>query len=288
MDDICLNSTLSSEVGVPVIPPFTYNNQCSSVLLTSYIPVLVIGYSIQLVALCVMPLLLSQAARVCSSSSSSKTIHRTIIHRKVTHGIVWPEFWMSNQSSLEMDPSMLLNSKSLLCFDILNNLMVMHTFGLCSPILAVAATCVAVSKTNMLILLVKRFVAVVSEVQAGSGSTQESDNSMFLVIGLLAEVNFPLREVLQRAFWLIAWLSAVFVAMMCWDVAGDAVGWDRSVWLPALALFYPALLWTVDFIVNKRAQDEGSVTKDIELASTLRLGLESGMSSSVSDNPLHM
>jgi hypothetical protein len=170
----------------------------------------------------------------------------------------------------------------------------MLTFGLCSPVLAVAATCVAVSKTNVLILLVRRFVAVMSESEgeAGGGSTQESNSSTSsMLIDVLAEVSFPLREVVRRAFWLITWVSAAYVAMMCWDIAGDAVGWARSMWLPAVALFYPALLWTVDFIVNKRsgvAQDESSVIKDVELASSLQSGdLESSKPESAHMNPLH-
>jgi hypothetical protein len=32
-----------------LVPPFTYNNQCGSVVVTSYIPVLLLGYSLQLV-----------------------------------------------------------------------------------------------------------------------------------------------------------------------------------------------------------------------------------------------
>jgi hypothetical protein len=256
------------------------------VLLTSYIPVLVIGYAIQLVASCALPLVFSQVGRVCSVSSLS-----VLIDRKFTHGIVWPEFWASSESAaqasnteetLEKNPAMLLNSKSMLCFDILNNLMVMLTFGLCSPVLAVAATCVAISKASILILLVKRFVAVVCE---RGDRTQESGNSMSVMICVLAKVSFPLREVLMRAFWLIAWVSAAFVAMICWDVAGDAVGWARSVWLPAVVLFYPALLWTTDFIANRRsgvAKDD-AVLEDVELASMSQF-----VPVNVNKNPLHV
>jgi hypothetical protein len=67
---------------------------------------------------------------------------------------------------------------------------------------------------------------------------------------------FPLREVLQRAFWQMAWLSASFIAMVCWDVAADDVGWEDALWLPMLAMCYPALLFAVH--VCSRVRVEGS------------------------------
>jgi hypothetical protein len=258
----------------PLIPPFSYNNQCAAVLLTSYIPVLIIAYAIQLVSSFAVSAMLSQAGLVCDVSK--------IIHAKVNKGIIWPEFWATedafhashNKDCLDKDPALLLNTKAVLCFDILSSFMVLLSFGICSPMLAVATTCVLVSKMKVLTLLVGRFTAVLSDESHGGSENGE----VHMAIKSLARVLFPLSEVMRRAFWLIAWFSALFIAMVCWDIAADDVGWEDALWLPLAAVGYPALLYVVDFCCTHVCVEErdpaatrlkggkGSAVNHVELA----------------------
>jgi hypothetical protein len=117
--------------------------------------------------------MLSRAGLVCDVSK--------IIHAKVNKGIIWPEFWAAtgndaqashNKHSLDKDPALLLNTKAVLCFDVLSSFIVLLSFGICSPMLAVATTCVLVSKMKVLTLLVGRFTVVLSD-ESHSGSESE-------------------------------------------------------------------------------------------------------------------
>ena len=231
-----------------VIPPYTYNNQCASVLLTAYIPVPILGFSIQLVLCFVLPVILNQVGKRFNLEG--------IIHRKLVKGILWPEFWLDSEDSglarikksrLEKDSTIVLSPKTILCFDILNNLMVLLSFGLCSPILALAVMCVVVSKMNMWVLFVGRFTSMLRG---------DSNTSMHFALVALADVHLPLNEVFQRSFWLIAWCSAFFCAFVCWDIAADDVGWTESVWIPVTMLCYPLLLWVVLLVHSKHSGDQ--------------------------------
>jgi hypothetical protein len=240
---------------VPVIPPFVYNHQCPSVLLTSYIPVLIIGYSIQLVWCFLMPILVFQASKWLNPTEIS--------YRQIVGGVSWPEFWLDNNNNnnnadnsnsdledrkkeaLENDPTILLNSQSFLCFDVLNNMLIMLTFGLCSPILAAAVACVAVAKTNMVRLLVGRFTAVLRK------DDSRSPNVHFALVAL-TKLPFPLREVLRESFWLIVWISSCLFSLMCWDIASDDVGLVVSIWIPITVICYPIILWTLAYCSTNR------------------------------------
>ena len=250
----------------PVIPPFAYNHQCASVLLTSYIPVFIMGFSIQIALIFIVPMLLFQTGKLLGL--------RVIIHRK---GILWPEFWLNdndtsptvrqNKTSLGNDPMILLSSKSVICFDILNNIMLLLTFGLCSPILAVAVSCAVVLKMKMLILLVGRFTAVLTnsassaedDRESGSdkhgnstGDSSAKEEDLHFALLALTKVPFPVVEVLRHSFWLITWTSSIFISLVCWDIAGDDVGWAKSCWIPVVAMSYPPLLWVIDGYVRRR------------------------------------
>ena len=244
---VCIDWVTVEVESAPVIPPFTYNNQCSSVLLTSYIPVLIIGLSIQLVMCFIVPVILCQAGKWLDLTE--------IIHRKMLKGILWPEFWLNsddsdlasrNKAHLENDPTIILNSKTILCFNILNNVLVMLTFGLCSPVLAAAVTCVVVAKMNVLLLLVGRFAAVLS--------SDDSSGSMHFALAALAKVSLPVNEVLKRSFWVIVRTSALFVSLVCWDIASDEVGWADCIWIPLTVICYPLVLWSIAFCVGYRCQ----------------------------------
>ena len=291
---VCL-SFLEIEVdSAPVTPPFVYNNQCASVLLTSYIPVLILGFSMQIVLCFIMPLLLSQLGRYIDLSK--------IIHNRIIKGIIWPEFWLNsddsdvlsrNQARLAKHPTSLLNPKSILCFDVLNNMMIMLTFGLCSPILAVAVACTVVSKMIVLMLMVGRFAYILR-------SDDANDSTHFAMIAL-AKVHFPLIEVLKESFWLILWTSALFFSFVCWDVASDDVGWLKSIWIPIVTTGYPLVLWLVAISVNMfrdsqfPRRDDCEEEKEIEkgnmrgtdMIELLPLDDAARTSAMMTNNPIH-
>lgn len=195
-----------------------------------------------------MPLVLTRLGKWLNVSE--------FIHHKILKGIIWPEFWVNsdddydlasrNQVALEKDPTIVLNSKSILCFDVLNNLMIMLSFGLCSPILAVAVTCTVVSRMNVLMLLIGRFT------EALRSDVDDDKESVHYGLVALCKIPFPLTEVLKQSFWMIVWTSALFFSLVCWDIAGDEVGWRESVWIPMVTISYPLMLWLIAMCVKNR------------------------------------
>jgi len=138
-----------------LVPPFTYNNQCASAVLTSYIPVFLLGYSIQLM----LSLIILTALTYVSYASLPFAV------RTMLHGIMWPEYWLQdsddvlarNKAIVESDAGIMLKIRTIFCNDVLNNWLLLLTFGLCSPVLVLAVVCSVLMKMSMWVLVVGRF-----------------------------------------------------------------------------------------------------------------------------------
>lgn len=230
---------------VTLIPPFTYSNQCASVLLTSYIPVLILGLSMQIALCFTLP-------SVVSWLGGQVSLEFLVGHKAVS-GLMCPEFWLGpdnhalvsrNRARVDADSTTVFNPKTILC-SFLNNLMILLTFGLCSPILAAALTFCVILQMNMWVLLLGRFASVL-------GNFDDENNNKHFALIALSKVSFPMREVFRRSFWLIAWCSGIFCAMVCWDIAADDLGWAKSLWIPILTLTYPVILWVVSRCIEHK------------------------------------
>jgi hypothetical protein len=271
-DTYCSEYLINEVESASLVPPFTYNNQCGSVVLTSYIPVLLLGYSIQLM----LPFIFMTSLTFVSYDSMPPSV------RKMFHGIIWPEYWLQggdvlvrNTAILNSDPSVLLEIETICCNDVLNNWLLMLTFGLCSPVLAVAIVCSVLLKMSLWMSLVGRFTRSILPGDGGGGdgsnatsppaagttavgpfpsrlsetvsrrsvvNNKNTDDVVHFALTALAEVHIPLFEVLSRSFWRLIWCSALFVALLGWDMAGDEVGLLQSLWVPLAPLGYALVL----------------------------------------------
>ena len=74
---------------------------------------------------------------------------------------------------------------------------------------------------------------------------EKSTKNIHYSLDALSRVYIPFANVSKRSFWLLAWCSSLFFALLCWDIAaaGDA-GWAEAIWIPILTVVYPVLLWT--------------------------------------------
>lgn len=282
--NICLEHHSVQMDSAPVTPSFTYSNQCSSVLLTSYLPVLVLGFSIQLMICFIKPVVFILAGSVVDTGA--------LLRLKVCKGVLWPQHWARSawtsekRAALEKDPSLLLNPKSILCFDVLSNLNVILTFGLCSPILAFAAMCAVLAKMHMWRLLVGRFTRELI-------GDHDSDGGCNLALLVLGDMHFPLMRVLRRSFWLIAVSSSVFFSFVCWDIASDDVGWRQALWLPITTLCFPVLLWALSRMTRGRhdqpqPQSRPQSTRDEKETAETEMTPWSGSSTTAAASPLHV
>ena len=132
-----------------------------STLLAAYIPVLLIGFSIQLLLTAVA--VVAVELQVIPYEAVPGAV------RPVVHGLLWPQYWISRALESESDespvqrPGQLLRADSIICIDLLNPLALLLTFGLSSPPLAVLITLVVVSRMTMWRWVLHRFVAAAKE-----------------------------------------------------------------------------------------------------------------------------
>ena len=308
----------------PLIPPFTYNNQCGSVVLTSYIPVFLLGYSIQLL----LPFVRLALLAYMPYGSLPRSV------REVLHGVVFPEYWrqggdvsVANRASVNSDPLVLFDTRTIFCNDVFNNWLVMLTFGLCSPVLAVAIACSVLLKMYLWTFLLGRFTKIILEQdtidaddpsvtttvtgtaatataqsplqpsQPLTGATtsvacaeNKDEEDVNFALGALAETHIPLFEVLAGSFWQVVWCSALFVALLGWDMATDEVGW---LWVLLVPLGYVLVLRCVAYFIGKYGREqeqdqEQEQKKSVELQSDDNNVAVVAAAAAVSRSPLHI
>lgn len=223
----------------PLRPPFLYNNLCTSTILTKYIPVYVFVYAIQL--------LVSVLQVIVLTSVDYGRIPR-LLHRGL-HGVFWPgHVWNANS----IVPRDILKATEIISFDILNHLAVFTTFGLSSPYLAFILILSVWLKLRVWRVMISRFVytrlsqsrEVLSHYELGGrgegvrGINNDDDGLFILNLACL-----PIVEMLENCMRPIVLSSAVFFAFICWDMAGDEIGWREAFWAPVVILIFPVLLW---------------------------------------------
>jgi hypothetical protein len=238
---------------------------CSSTILSAYVPVYIYSYTF----LCIFPLL--YAALLLHLPS-----YHTLPLPKLfgIPGILWPHDWPSDLSREtngvsgrqegesqeereEQQKTMVskqLFSTNRRLTNISKHLAVLLTFGLCCPILAfVIALSTLISVVEWRLLL-SRFIIL--RVQSkhlfpdtGEGLSLSADSAIDSVLEpapvlmphLLSMVSLPLCA------------SSLFFAFFAWDVAGDAVGWERAYWAPVTAVSMLLLLLGYVYWCDTRA-----------------------------------
>lgn len=256
----------------PLVPPFSYNNLCSSVVLTSYIPVFLFVYSFQIL----VPIVYICLFTTTPYSSVPK------VFQKVIQGVFWPAHWRrkdvetgtSEGNDRCAEPVKLLKPERIISSDVLNHLLVFFTFGICSPFLSLAVVLAASLKQYMWAMLLGRFL----DLRADSTSTSVSASTSDSVVAVTAPAPAPavtgehareegsvaslgggggdddataalgvacvpiLTTVVTHCVWPIVWTSSLFFSFLCWDILGDAVSWRRSLWAPVLVWSVPLCL----------------------------------------------
>mgnify|MGYP003385897980 FL=1 len=229
--------------------------------------------------------------------------------RNMLHGVICPEYWLekedasiltANRAIVSRDPDVLMKMRTIFCNDVSNNLLVLLTFGLCSPVLAVAVACAVWLRMFLWAMLLGRFTKCLVEdnndrdsfvsaaAVASSASSSESpshqseiksssvaaaagargDEGHFALVAL-AQVHIPLFDALAGSFWRLVWCSALFIAVLSWDMAADEVGWLPSLWVPLLPLGFAIVLRCIAYFCgNSRGgwkQEGGASSSHTEI-----------------------
>ena len=221
----CLSESIRTVDVSPIQPPFLYNNQCTSIMLISYIPVYVFVYAIEFVG----NILLTGYLLCMDYENIPKWL------RVGVKGVFWPNH---NWYITESDSDFMLNATEIIYFDILKHLVVFVTFAMACPYLAIILLLTVLMKLYLWRFVIGRFAyEKICKINGGEG---EQDDGLALVksacVPIIASLEVNMRPIVMS--------SAVLYSFICWDIAGDDIGWRESFWAPMTILIFPILLWT--------------------------------------------
>lgn len=233
----------------PLRPPFSYNNLCTSTILTNYIPVYVFVYAIQLLVIVLQVTVLASV----KYTSLPKLLQRGL------HGVFWPNHeWVSSR----VEPRGILKATEIVSFDILNHLAVFLTFGISSPYLALILIISVCLKLYMWRVVIGRFTYVRSPPSIDCGQIAVDDGMCGSEgdsgLSTLSVACLPILDMLEDNIWPIVVSSSMFFAVICWDMAGDKVDWIGSLWAPVIVLLIPLFLWSYIGYSSRQYSSESS------------------------------
>jgi hypothetical protein len=256
----CMEVTTEAVDVLPMIPPFSYNNLCFSVLLTTYIPVYIFVYSFQAISPFVLVPILTNLEFL--------SLPR-ILRKPGVYGLCWPSFWRKQHSpqhspqhtvagsELELESDHDLSvcpadediATARILFDdkkfylkIAYHLTILLTFGICSPVLAVIVVLSLVLQLHMLVFLVGRFVDHRLGTRDLGGIRAADDHAL----RALSTINIDIRNMFEHLIWPLFWGSSLFFAFLSWDIVIDVTGsWRSALWAPVACMSAPLAIWTV-------------------------------------------
>lgn len=123
-------------------------------------------------------------------------------------------------------------------------MLVLITFGLCCPPLAMAIALSMYLSLVQLRCIIGRFVLLRHPDLIEDGEHHTPDETLQsqhaasadASLGALKSGITNLDCSFHRTAWIVVWTSCFFYVILCWDIAGDEVGWERAAWVPLTAL----------------------------------------------------
>ena len=250
----CMEVTTEAVDIIPIIPPFSYNNQCFSVLLTTYIPVYVFVYTFQAIS----PFFLVPLFTNINFLSLPKSVRKP----GLAIGLCWPSFWRKNvpeatstmqykDESANASEVAVENediSTARILFDhkkfylkIAYHLTILLTFGICCPVLAAIVVVSLALQIVMHVYLVGRFVEQRLGTRELEPLVRVDDHAIYTLSTIHVDIH-----VFHHLVWPLLWGSAVFFAFMTWDIVIDETDdWKTSMWAPGVCMGIPVILWVV-------------------------------------------
>ena len=242
---------------LPMTPPFSYNNMCFSVLLTTYIPVYIFVYSFQAIS----PFILVPLFSHMKFLSVPRALRKPGLV-----GLCWSSFWRKEyvaagvrgfkhgssqfashggairpQEEDIATARMLFDDKKF-CLKIAQHLTILLTFGICSPVLAIIVVLSLVLQLYMHVFLIGRFV----EQRLGTRDLSNLSTVNDHALKVLSTIHIEIRGLFGHLFGPLVCGSALFFAFLSWDVVVDVTGsWQGALWAPGICIGVPLLFWAV-------------------------------------------
>ena len=141
---------------------------------------------------------------------------------------------------------MMLRTDEIVLSDVLGHMLVLLTFGLCSPFLSASILLTVFWSQKMWVMVLGRFVhdhLGLASVSCGDNTSVALRCNNDSALLTLSHACLPILFLVSEFVWPMMWSSASFFAFLCWDVVGDEAGMVAAVWAPALVLSISLCLW---------------------------------------------
>lgn len=223
-------------------PPFIYSYQCAASFLTAYAP--------SFVYVCIVSGFITPAVHWACRNALHRTKKKTSLWYKLLH--TFTPMILKPISTSKGIPRKLFSpffdSRKLLV-TLLNYLGILMTFGAVFPPLAVAMCITIISHVFFSRLEVKRFLE-----EAALKNTE--------YINVIDEDCYGVGSdsMLLRAMWVLVTMSFCFYTFFLFDTLGDAVGYEKALWvlvvmpLLPLALYLMFKAYTGTFFLRTRVR----------------------------------
>jgi len=259
----CGNYPQKVESTVSIVPEWQYSFQCSSSLLTSYLPILLSTYIINSIVSPMYHVIVLTVFQGSLPLTSSKRIFFVRANVSMKSSSIEMDVFKTSRSKSSQDSAVDSGDKYDLyamewmphvCFD----LVVLLTFGLASPLLAALVSFSMIANTLVLRVAIGRYIHI-TEKKIGIFSVYK-----YLEAALDGELRY-----LSDSWWMMATLTGLFWGLFIFDYLGDGnhisgiVGavfiilWCTSVFkvfqllLPLLGYIETTLLLAHDIIWTK-------------------------------------
>jgi hypothetical protein len=273
-DNTCYSYKLS-EQSTTFIPPFTYNNMCSSSAITNYVPILIYSYVIN----SLLPIFMYFYSVVDRSKIPSK------IGIFMSWAILWPA---------ENEPYGPKHTPEVAVFMSMQmmNLCVLITFGLTSPILALVILSSIFTESLMMQISINKFLKHYSE-------SVSRDDSLEMMRSIMEAETKNCWRIPRRCLWLLCSVGSTFYLLYTQDIFLDRKPLIDSIPMIVIIACYPFLIWVLFQILKKRRKGKFLNGKDrqatlstssptIELDAKQNLSSTSASSSICTENPIQL
>ena len=252
------NTFLSVRSELSYVPTFQYGYQCSASLLQAYGPV----FLLMALFSCLGEPMLFLLVRLLVDKGGTRFSR---LRRLLPRALLLPE----ERTHLERGDYRVFDAHKLFMV-VLQDLLVLLTFGIAAPLLGLAVTVSLFLKT----LLWHHVLTHCSGGSSQAAEDVEADCAEF--------VSQP--NPLFTARWFFVGFSSCFLSFFLVDAAGDAVGWKKAMWAPALMWTLPTML---ALALGRFFSARAPSSQPTEAAATVELPPPLGKRASVSLEGIH-
>jgi hypothetical protein len=216
-------------------PPFTYSYQCAAQFLTSYCATFLY---LAMETAFLLPVLEVLLIEVYKRSSPGSLWHRFLKYNFMSR-IVKPVY---THKTPERDTFYLCYEANLFLVQLMTFLGIILTFGVAFPPLAAAMLLAMLSLIWSNKLIAGRYIS--------SALEKNAPQYLDIIEKDCRSVGFQHLSKLKVAAWMLITFSCCFYGLIFFDTLGDAVGYDKSLWVLVVLPLIPFGLMGADSLRN--------------------------------------